>query len=141
MGIRVVIDTNVFVSSLRSKHGASFKLLSLIGSEKFDLNISVPLIFEYEDAAKRQARQTGLTYEDIDDILDYICKVATHRQIFFLWRPFLKDPKDDLVLELAVEASCNYIITHNIRDFVGTERFGLKIITPKEFLQVIGEIS
>lgn len=82
-----------------------------------------------------------LTHEDIDDILDYICKAANHRQIFFLWRPFLKDPKDDLVLELAVEASCDYIITYNVRDFAGAERFGLTVITPKKLLQTIGEIS
>ncbi len=130
-----------FRSALRSKRGASFKLLSLIGSGKFEINISVPLILEYEDVAKRQARQIGLTYADIDDILDYICTVANRWQIFFLWRPHLNDPGDDLVLELAVEAGCDYIITHNIRDFVGVEQFGLEAIKPKEFLQKIGVIS
>jgi putative PIN family toxin of toxin-antitoxin system len=135
---QVVVDTNVFVSALRSRHGASFKLLSLIGSDLFDLHLSVPLVFEYEDAAKRQARQTGLTYEDIDDILDYVCQMAKHRRIFFLWRPFLKDPNDDLVLEVAVEAGCDYIVTHNIRDFAGAEQFGLQVVAPKTFLRGIG---
>ena len=61
-------------------------------------------------------------------------------EIFFLWRPFLKDPKDDMVLELAVEAEVEYIVTHNLKDFNGVEHFGIKAITPKEFLQIIGEI-
>ena len=63
-----------------------------------------------------------------------------HRRIFFLWRPFLKDPKDDMVLELAVEAEVEYIVTHNLKDFHGAEHFGIKAITPKEFLRKIGEI-
>jgi hypothetical protein len=58
--------------------------------------------------------------------------VANHQPIFFLWRPFLKDPKDDHVLELAVEAGCDYIITFNVRDFTGVEQFGLKTLGPIE---------
>jgi len=89
---RIVIDTNVLVAALRSRRGASFRLLSLSGGKHFDINISVPLLLEYEAAAKRIAREVGLTHNDIDDILDYICSVASHRQIYFLWRPLLKDP-------------------------------------------------
>ena len=44
--------------------------------------------------------------------------VSEHRRIFFLWRPFLKDPKDDMVLELAVEAEVEYIVTHNLKDLL-----------------------
>lgn len=135
---RIVIDTNVLVAALRSRRGASFRLLSLIGGKHFDINISVPLLLEYEAAAKRIAREVGLTHNDIDDILDYICSVASHRQIYFLWRPVLKDPRDDLVLELAVEAECDVIVTLNVRDFVGAERFGLGVVTPGGFLKAIG---
>jgi predicted nucleic acid-binding protein len=57
-----------------------------------------------------------------------------------LWRPQLKDPGDDMVLELAVTAGCNYIITYNVNDFKGIENFGIKAITPKEFLELAGEL-
>jgi putative PIN family toxin of toxin-antitoxin system len=137
---QIVVDTNVIVAALRSRRGASFRLLSLIGGKHFEANISVPLLLEYEAASKRIAREVGLTHNDIDDILDYICSVATHRQIYFLWRPLLKDPRDDLVLELAIEAECDFIVTHNVRDFVGAERFGLKVVTPRAFLRAIGVI-
>lgn len=100
----------------------------------------MPLLLEYEDAAKRISREVGLTHGDIDDILDYVCRVAHPHQIYFLWRPFLKDPGDDLVLELAVEGACDFIVTHNVRDFVGAERFGIRVVTPKEFLREIGAI-
>lgn len=140
--IQIVIDTNVFVSALRSQRGASFRLLSLLGtSERFEINISVPLLLEYEDVAKRQRNESGLTDQDVEDILDYICSVANQRQVFFLWRPFLKDPKDDMVLELAVEAQCDCIVTFNQRDFAGVERqFGIRTPGPREFLQEIGEL-
>lgn len=135
---KIVIDTNVFIAALRSKRGASYLLLSLIDSGKFVIHISVPLILEYEDVAKRQLNDLPLTEQDVNDILDYICKVAVHQAIFYLWRPVLKDPKDDMVLEVAVAAECQYIVTFNVRDFVGSEQFGIQTIPPKVFLQQIG---
>lgn len=75
---------------------------------------------------------------DIDDILNYIAAVSDKRDIFFLWRPYLKDPKEDLVLEVAVESASQFIITHNLRDFAGLEKFGLKAITPQQLLEQLG---
>jgi len=135
-----VIDTNVFVSALRSRRGASLNLLSFIDSGKFQVNVSVPLLLEYEVKGKQLVGEIALTDKDIDDILNYICKIANRRQVFYLWRPFLKDPKDDMVLELAVSAGCDFIITYNQRDFQGVEQFGIQPITPKEFLQKIGAV-
>jgi putative PIN family toxin of toxin-antitoxin system len=134
----IVLDTNVLISALRSRRGASFRLLSLLGGKDFQINVSVPLALEYEEMAKRFAEQTGLSHSDIDDIIDYICSIANRRRIHFLWRPFLKDPHDDMVLELAAGAGCDFIVTHNIRDFRGIERFGVKAISPREFLRIIG---
>lgn len=136
----IVIDTNVLTAALRSKRGASYRLLMLINGGKFDIHISVPLVLEYEEVAKRLLEDISLTEQDIDDVLDYLCAVARRHQIFYLWRPFLKDPKDDMVLELAVTANCDFIITYNKRDFQGAERFSLRVVTPKEFLEEIGEL-
>jgi len=138
---RVVLDTNVLVSALRSRKGVSFQVVSLIGKRLFQLSVSVPLVLEYESAAKRISKLVGLRYSDIDDILDYICKVAEHRDIYYLWRPFLKDPKDDMVLEVAAESESEFIVTHNIRDFAEIEQFGLEAITPRQLLEKIGELS
>ena len=138
---RIVIDTNVFVSALRSQRGASFRLLSQVGTGRFDLVISVPLILEYEDVAKRQSQSLGLAHKYIDDILDYLCQAAECRPIFFLWRPYLRDLKDDMVLEVAVEGGCDSIVTFNLKDFDGIDRFGLRAVTPREFLKTIGEVS
>lgn len=140
-GIQIVIDTNVLVAALRSKRGASYHLLSLLGDRRFEINVSVPLVLEYEKAARGLIRRGGLSARDIDDILDYICAVSHHRNIFYLWRPFLRDPKDDMVLELAVVAQCDFIITYNKRDFRGIQQFGIEALGPKEFLEKIGELK
>ena len=104
-------------------------------------SVSVPLVVEYKSVAKGFSGSLNLTYSDIDDIIDYICSIAEHREIFYLWRPFLRDPKDDMVLEVAVESGSDFIVTHNIRDFSGIGQFGIKVITPRDFLWEIGELS
>jgi putative PIN family toxin of toxin-antitoxin system len=133
------MDTNVLVAALQSRRGAAYKLLTLINSGKFDLHVSVPLVLEYEEVAKRLLDAIPLTEQDVDDILDYLCSVACKQRVFYLWRPFLNDPQDDMVLELAVTGDCKFIVTYNVKDFKGVERFGLRAVTPKEFLEEIGE--
>jgi predicted nucleic acid-binding protein len=137
---QIVADTNVFVTALRSQFGASYKLLSLIDKDVYQLNLSVPLVLEYEEVAKRMIGEISLTEQEIDDILDFVIKHSNRWSIFYLWRPQLKDPSDDMVLELAVTASCNSILTYNINDFKGIEKFGIKAITPKAFLELVGEL-
>jgi putative PIN family toxin of toxin-antitoxin system len=137
---QIVIDTNVFVTALMSQYGASYKLMSLIKSEKFKVNLSVPLVLEYEASAKKMIGEIALKEKEIDDILDFVISKANHWQIYYLWRPQLKDPGDDMVLELAVTANCEYIITYNLDDFKRSDKFGVKAITPKAFLQLIGEL-
>jgi putative PIN family toxin of toxin-antitoxin system len=135
---KVVIDTNVLVAGLRSRRGASFLLLSKIGSDSFDIVLSVPLVLEYEDVLLRQIPSMGMRTGDVDVVLDYLCSIAELKKVFFLWRPFLPDPKDDLVLELAVAAGCSAIVTFNERDFRGTDKFGIQVLTPAAFLKEIG---
>ena len=141
-GLQIVIDTNVFYSALRSQLGASHLLLQEVGrSDSFQIHFSVPLVLEYEEVAKRHSRGLGLTYQDIDDVLDYLCSVAVLHKVHYLWRPFLPDREDDMLLELAVEAGCKRIVTFNLQDFDDIEKFGVHATTPGHFLTEIGVIS
>ena len=135
----VVLDTNIIYTTMRSKKGTSYKLLKLIDRNIFKLQVSVPLILEYEDVLKRNLSNLVLSESDINDLIDYICMVSEKRKIYYLWRPFLKDVKDDHILELAVESESDYIITYNLRDFKGIEKFNLKALKPKEFLMILGK--
>ena len=105
---RLVLDTNVLVAGLRSRRGASYRLLRL-------------------------------TDDDISAILDDLCALGEWHVIRFLWRPALRDPGDEMVLETAVAAQCPCIVTHNIRDFGGAERFGVTLFTPRDWLLMRGE--
>ena len=129
----IVLDTNVLIAAVRSKEGASFRILHEFVSEpRFRIAISVPLVMEYEMALKRVP---GLRTIDVEKLVDYLCDVGDKREIYFLWRPLLRDPKDEMVLEVAVEARAEAIVTHNVRDFNGVEeRFGIRILTPGAFL-------
>jgi putative PIN family toxin of toxin-antitoxin system len=134
--IDIVIDTNVLLSALYSNKGASYMLLSIIDSNKFRVNISTTLIYEYEEILKQKSK---LDFKYIDSILNYICYIAKKNRVFYLWRPKLKDIDDDFLLELAVKSN-SIIITLNKKDFKPAKEFGLKVMTPKEFLQYIGEL-
>lgn len=136
-----MLDTNVIISALMSRRGASFQLLRQIGTGKFDLHLSVPLVLEYEQVALRTHWVGKQPDFHISNILDYICSVGYKHKIHFLWRPRAKDPKDDMVLEAAVAGQCDSIITFNKKDFSEAASFGIDLLTPQEFLKSIGELS
>jgi putative PIN family toxin of toxin-antitoxin system len=138
---QIVLDTNVVFSALRSRLGASYRLLSLIGDPRFQINLSVGLVLEYEDVLKRPTANLQPSNLEIDDFIDFLCQNGNRREIFYLWRPTLRDPKDDFVLELAVESNCEYIVTFNSRDFGGIDAFGIESLRPIEFLRIIGELK
>ena len=138
---QIVIDTNVLVAGLRSRRGYAFRLLSLVGRGQFGIHLSVPLVLEYEMVLYREQSQLQIPQNAIDDIINYHCAVAQHHRIFYLWRPFLRDPRDDMILELAVKAGCDYIVTYNLRDFKGVEQFNVQAVEPRTLLLKIGAIQ
>ena len=138
---QIVLDTNVLLTGLRSSRGASYKLLTMLNNNRWQLNISTALVFEYEEILKREQTQLGLSLEDIDNIIEALCAIANKRNIFYLWRPMLNDPDDDFLVDLAVESQADYIITYNQKDLQPADKFGIKVVTPKQFLQEMGEIA
>lgn len=138
--VQVVFDTNILYSALRSRNGASFALLSSLPDDKFAVNVSVPLVLKYEDVLKRAVDELRFDFHEIDQLLDNICAMANRHDVFYLWRPFLSDTGDDMVLELAVKAGCEYIVTYNKQDFKGVDALGLNVVDAREFLEIIGEL-
>jgi putative PIN family toxin of toxin-antitoxin system len=135
--LRIILDTNVLFAGLYSSRGASFRVLQAIEEGKLKVVLSTTLLFEYEDILKRNQVVLGLTNQEIEKILDYLCMQSEHQKIYFLWRPFLADLKDDHLLELAIASGTKRIVTHNTKDFKGAEEFGIRSITPKELLEEI----
>lgn len=136
--MNIVIDTNVIVAALKSRSGAAFKLVMKIPSERFQTVLSNPLYFEYMDVVFRPTiRPVGASDDNLMDFLDQILDHADTRNINYLWRPFLRDPKDDMLLEVAVASQAEYIITYNIKDFDRIELFGIEAIRPGDFLKIL----
>ncbi len=135
--MRIVIDTNVLFAGLYSKNGASHQVLIRLATKQLSLALSTPLLFEYEDVLKRNPAQLGLDEDSIDKLLDNLCAISQHQRIHYLWRPYLPDAKDDLLLELAVASNTHTIVTHNLKDFSGIEQFGVEAISPKNLLERI----
>ena len=134
---KIILDTNVLYSGLYSSRGASYRVLRVIEKDKVKIVLSTTLLFEYEEILRKNQPILGLSNRDIDKLLDSLCMKSEHQKIYFLWRPFLPDPKDDHVLELAVASGVNTIVTFNIKDFRGSEKFGVRVITPKILLEEI----
>jgi predicted nucleic acid-binding protein len=135
--VYAVIDTCVLVSALRSNLGASFEILQAVRRGEIRIALSVALAIEYESFALRPGIVPALTAEEIQVVVDVLCRMAHPQKIFYTWRPFLPDPDDDLVIELAAAAGCAFIVTHNIKDFKGSESLGIRAITPAQALNLI----
>jgi len=133
--VLAVLDSSVLVAALRSRQGTSFELLRRLRARRFTVAISVPLALEYEAVLVRHAGELGLAHSEVVGLVDYLCEVGKRHDIHFLWRPTLTDPRDEFVLELAVAAGCDAIVTFNVRDFAGAQRFGVAVMTPAAFLQ------
>ena len=132
----VVLDTNVIVAALRSRRGASFAILHQIGIQWEPL-ISVPLILEYEAVGKREAQRLKIPESTVDAIVRAFCFTGREVDIYFSLRPFLPDPGDEFLLDLAVAGRADAIVTHNVRHFSRIERFGIRVVTPGEFLRTM----
>jgi putative PIN family toxin of toxin-antitoxin system len=136
--MKVVLDTSVLVAAARSRQGASFALVSSIPSPDFQICLSVGLYAEWQEALTRPENlPPGQTTDDVLRFLRYLASQSHLQEIYFLWRPFLPDADDDLVLELAFAAGSRYIITHNVKDFHGSEQLGVTAVSPRDFLRLL----
>jgi putative PIN family toxin of toxin-antitoxin system len=134
------MDTDVMVAAFRSQRGASRQILLAALACRFELLLSVPLILEYEAVLNRPEHlaASGLTSREVERVLDDIAAVAKPVKLSFRWRPRLRDPNDDMVLETAVNGNADAIVTFNQRDFEKAKRsFGCAVLLPAAALQQI----
>jgi putative PIN family toxin of toxin-antitoxin system len=139
--MKYALDTSVLVAGLRSSTGASRRLLILFYRGRYTAIVSVAMMFEYESVLKRaeNLKAFGLTSEEVDRFLDGMSLLVTPVTPFFLWRPQLRDPADEHVLEAAVNGRADVIVTFNVRHFQAAARkFGIAALRPGEALQRLG---
>jgi putative PIN family toxin of toxin-antitoxin system len=134
--MRIVLDTNVLRAGLHSSTGASFHLLRSLPHPDVQVLLSVALYLEYQAVLTRTEHlPAGVSRERMLGFLRRFAGFCEPRAIYFLWRPWLRDPGDDMVLELAVAGAATHVVTFNSRDFAGVEvAFGIQVMTPAEFM-------
>jgi putative PIN family toxin of toxin-antitoxin system len=131
--LRLVLDTDVVVASLRSDKGASRQLLIGALDRAYEILASVPLIIEYEAVLTRPEHlaASGLTSREMNEVLDALVKVSVPVHFWYLWRPRLKDPADEMVLETAVNGEADWLVTFNVRHLAEAAReFGIRVLRP-----------
>lgn len=134
----MVLDTNVVVAALRSPGGASAALVELALDQTFVLLLSVPLVLEYEAVASDTAQRTvsGLSEAEVRTVISALCSVCRPIELWFLWRPQLRDPADEMVLETAINGRAEALVTFNLRDFaIAAGQFAIDVITPQQALR------
>lgn len=136
---QIVLDTNVLRAGLWSSTGASFELLRRLPHRKVTILLSVTLFFEYEEVLSRPDQlPPGVNAMQMMEFLKNLAAMSKPTKIFYGWRPWLRDPDDDMLLELAVAGSASHIITYNLRDFAGVaQSFGIQVMTPAAFLRLL----
>jgi len=137
---RAVFDTSLIVAGLTSRRGASHALLRQAFDGRFALLASPPLWLEYEAVLKREESKRLHRFgdKDVDDFLDALAGVAEPVHFHYLWRPQLSDPKDEMVLETAMNGQADALVTFNIRDFkVAMKHLDPQLLTPSQFLSYL----
>ena len=132
------MDTNVVVSAMRSPKGAPAALLVAARDGKLTPLANVALALEYEATCRLPEHRlaAGLDLGEVAIFVEAVIAMAEPVESHFTWRPQLRDPGDELVLEAAVNGHADAIVTFNSRDFATVpQRFGIALLTPAEALR------
>ena len=136
---RVILDTNVILAAMRSKTGASHRLLRTIGHARWQCVVTPALMYEYEDVARRPGNAPDLSPQEITYILDLIYQQSHRQLVWFSWRPLSSDPGDDAILEAAIAGGSDYVVSFNERHLRAAKEFGIEVLTPADLLKLVGE--
>jgi putative PIN family toxin of toxin-antitoxin system len=135
--VRLVLDTDAVVAAMRSPAGASAAIIRAVRQGLVTLLVSVPLALEYESVCRKPEHRlaAGLSDRQVDILLDAILAMAEPVETHFLWRPLLRDPNDEMVLEAAVNGRADALVTFNRRDFGSAPlQFGVDVLLPRDAL-------
>lgn len=136
--MRIVLDTSVLVAAARSRNGASYQLVSMLPTQRFDFALTIALYTEWQAVLTRPEHMPlGVSVDGALGYLRYLASLAHLQDVHFLWRPFLRDPDDDMVLECAVASGSQYIVTHNLKDFRRVPELNVQAVTPADFLKLL----
>jgi len=139
--IRAVMDTNILVAGLRSSSGASHEWLARLRAGGWALVLSNTVLGEYHEILHREPEFLGLTHKEADAYIDALCELAERFSPTGPWQPAANDPDDEAIIQLAREAQVVYLVTHNVRDVSRAAQFGIRVVRPAEFLEILRQTT
>jgi putative PIN family toxin of toxin-antitoxin system len=140
--MRIVLDTSVLISALRSEKGASAEVIRRATLGEMTILMDSKLAYEYRDVAFRTQKLhgSGKSREQTAAILDLIEAQAEAVNIYFTPRPLSPDPNDDMVLDVAINGNASAIVTFNSKHFrEAAARYNIGVLTPAELLAEISK--
>jgi putative PIN family toxin of toxin-antitoxin system len=138
--MKIILDTDVIVAALRSPRGASAELLRLARQGRFRLLVSAALAMEYEAVCTRtdHLRAAELSLSEVGLFLDAIVAFAEPVETHYIWRPQLRDPADEMILEAAINGRCDLLVSFNVRHFMpASKEFGIAVMPSSEALRIV----
>ncbi|HEX4486837.1 MAG TPA: putative toxin-antitoxin system toxin component, PIN family [Terriglobales bacterium] len=135
---RIVLDTSVLIAGLRSQLGAGNAILKLVARCEIVMVATPPLFLEYEDVVKRPEHRLihGLGLDAIEEFLAELAALIEPVEVHFRWRPQTRDPKDEMVLEAAINGQVDALVTYNVIDFAtAAVQFGISLMRPGDLLK------
>ena len=139
---RVVLDTSVVVAGFRTRSGAGNAVLRLVAEQRLVLLATPPLFLEYEDVLKRPEQRLvhGLQPHEVDELLAELAALVEPVELHFRWRPQVRDPNDEMVLEAAINSRADALVTYNVADFaLACDRFGIPVLRPADLLKKVNQ--
>jgi len=133
--MRLVLDTDVVVAAMRSPRGASAAILKAIRSGQATLLLSVPLAMEYEAICQEAEHRvaSGLSAAEANTFVTAVIAMAEPVRTHYLWRPTLRDPNDEMVLEVAINGHADALVSFNLRDYGDVpKRYGIDLLLPRD---------
>jgi predicted nucleic acid-binding protein len=125
---------------MRSPTGASAAIIRLARQGRVTFMAGVALALEYEAVCCRIEHRVaaGLTEDEVNMFVDAIIAMAEPVTMHFLWRPQLRDPSDEMVLEPAINGDADALVTFNAKDFgAAPGHFGVELLLPRDVIMRI----
>ena len=138
--MKVVLDTSVLISAIRSGSGASAEIIRLVALGKVTVLLDFKRVCEYRDVALRPQHITasGKTPEDVEAVISFLEAIETPVAIMVKYRPLCQDANDDMVMDVAINGHADAVVTNNVKDFAAAaDRFGIPALIPGDFLDVL----
>jgi putative PIN family toxin of toxin-antitoxin system len=129
--LKIVVDTNVLVSALIQPEGIPARILDLILSGQVKVVLDHRIYAEYQDVLVRP--EFGFVPESVDNLSDFL--LQSGERVYTVSKSVaLPDASDGKFLEVAIDGSADFLVTGNLKHFPLRQRRGVRVVSPREFL-------